>query len=125
MLRIFDKLYELGLTDHFVKATVRAFIKNASSKSVNEPSKIYASLIAKEGESGDMEVDGRFGFNGLSIYYTFYAEVGINNNTSGKKKHKGMGKRVSFKGVEEKGNLPILEEWDSDKKSQRINKFIV
>ena len=109
----------------FVKAAIGAFIKNASTKSENEPSKISASLVAKEGKDGDMEVGGKLDFNGLTIYYAAYAEIGIDSESSNSASHGGRGKSSVKREFKSEGNLPILEEWASNQESQKINKFVV
>lgn len=107
----------------FVKATVGAYVKNASTKSENEPTKIIASLFAKEADSGDMEVGGKLEFNGLTIYYASYAEVGVEVNES-IDEDESRGKTSLKQEFKAEGNLPLLKPWDSNQESKKVDKFV-
>ncbi|NOR55399.1 MAG: hypothetical protein GQ531_04265 [Sulfurovum sp.] len=113
----------------WVKVTAGAYFKSGSKVTENNKTEIAATLSAKTNKD-DILIDGNIEFNGMTMYFASYLEVGKqetkssnghNDGGRGSDSHNVIDVKREFKA---QGQWPLLDEWTESKNFGKVNNFI-
>jgi hypothetical protein len=103
----------------WVSVAAGAYFKSASKESIDNKTEIKANLYAST-KKDKISIDGNLTFNGMTIYFASYLEIGKKNIASNEESNGGLQREqhaqlVTKREFEAKGKWELIDAWDSGK----------